>query len=71
MLYFRCPTCGTLLADKQIPWESGLMKICSNNKLSKKEKNKQKEELLTNLSVIEPCCRMRMISYKEENDVLI
>ena len=32
MLYFRCPTCRTLLADKQLVYERELEKICSSSK---------------------------------------
>jgi len=63
MLYPCCPTCGTLLADKQIPYETELNKIISNKKLSDEEKSKERSKLLDSLQIINYCCRMRTISF--------
>lgn len=63
MLYFRCPTCKTVLADKQIPYEEAIKKICADKKLSDDEKNIKKMQVLDDLQVIRYCCRMRMITY--------
>ncbi len=49
-LYYRCPSCRTVLADKQIPYEEGMRKI--NNRvpaLSKKQKRKEQEKLLDDM----------------------
>lgn len=69
MLYFRCPTCRTLLAHKQIPLEEGLKKICGNPKLSEEEKKKQKTELLDRLELKRYCCRMR-ITYVKQVEII-
>lgn len=63
MLYPRCPGCRTILANKQIPYEDGLDKICKNDKLTESQKQKQKEELLDQLYVQNICCRMRIMGY--------
>ena len=31
MIYLKCPTCGFLLGNKQIPYEEKLKNICENN----------------------------------------
>jgi DNA-directed RNA polymerase subunit N (RpoN/RPB10) len=63
MLYFKCPTCKTILANKQIPFEEGLEKICENSSLTQEERDQKKMELLDQLEVKRMCCRMRMMSY--------
>ena len=62
MLYFKCPSCRTNLANKQIPFEKGMEKICASAK-SEEEMNKMKEELLDKLEVKRYCCRPRMLCY--------
>lgn len=71
MLYYKCPSCRTILANKQIPYEKGLDKICENNKLSDEEKNDEKRILLDKLQLVNICCRMRMISYIKKVEILI
>lgn len=69
MLYFRCPTCKTLFADKQIPLEKGMAEICKNNKLTDEQKREKKTELLGKLQFKRYCCRMR-ISYVKIIDIV-
>lgn len=63
MLYFRCPTCKTILANKQLPYEEELEKICNDKKSTEKEKNDKKMNLLDKLEIRRLCCRMRMLTY--------
>lgn len=70
MLYYRCPSCRTILADKQIPHEIGLKQICDNDKLSDEQKNEEKKELLNKLHIINQCCRMRILTYVKKIDLL-
>jgi len=63
MLYYRCPTCKTIFANKQLLFETEFDKICKNNDLSEKQKEIQKMELLDKLQLKRYCCRMRMLTY--------
>ncbi|QKF93787.1 DNA-directed RNA polymerase subunit N [Fadolivirus algeromassiliense] len=63
MLYFRCPSCKTLLANKQLIYEQRLDNICKNDKLSTKDKDNAKSKLLDELELHRSCCRMRMMGY--------
>lgn len=63
MLYLRCPTCKTILANKQLLHEERLAEICENPKLSQEQKNEAKMKLLDELELKRMCCRMRMMSY--------
>ena len=65
MLYLTCPTCGTFLGLKTLEWETKSYDICTNPKLTKEEKEKQKTKLLLSLKLRRYCCRMRMMSYKD------
>lgn len=71
MLYLRCPTCRTILANKQLPFEEGIKKICSKEGLSEVEKGKLKEKLLDELEIRRICCRMRVLTYISQIDIII
>ena len=45
MLYYKCPSCRTILANKQILFEQESEKICQNEKLSDKQKEKKKRRI--------------------------
>lgn len=70
MLYYRCPSCRTILGNKQIPFEEGIKKICDDINLSEKEKDQSKADLLNELYVINPCCRMRILSYIKKVEIV-
>jgi DNA-directed RNA polymerase subunit N (RpoN/RPB10) len=69
MLYLKCPTCRTILANKQLLHAKRLAEICNSNK-SKEDKNKEKQKLLDELELIRSCCRMRMMSYVKLIDII-
>ena len=70
MLYFKCPTCKTLLADKQIPFEEEVTKACDVKGISEADKDKRKMEILDKLEVRRYCCRMRMLTYIRQVDIV-
>lgn len=63
MLYLRCPTCKTILGNKQLAFEEGITKICNNQNLTEEQKDQKKMELLDDLEVKKYCCRMRVLTY--------
>ncbi len=67
MLYLTCVTCGRLLADKMIPYEEGLKKICDNPNLTKKQQYDEKIKLIDSLKIPKDryCCRMRLMTYRD------
>jgi len=65
MLYFKCPTCKTLLANKQLVYKEIMESICNNDKLSNKEKDIAKRKVLTEVELHRECCRMRMMGFIE------
>ena len=69
MLYYKCPTCRTLLANKQLIYEQKLAEICESNK-SKNEKDNLKKSILDDLELVRPCCRMRMMGYIKLIDII-
>lgn len=62
MLYLKCPSCRTILGNKQLLFEKGMEEICANTK-NDDEINQQKEKLLDKLEVKRYCCRPRMLCY--------
>jgi len=65
MLYSSCPTCGFFIGQKIVEWESKTSEICNNNKLTLKEKEQKKQELLMSLNLRRYCCKMRIMTYKD------
>ena len=63
MLYYKCPSCKTLLADKQLPFEKEMDRIVKDTKMSEDEKNDAKRKLLDSLELVRYCCRTRMLTY--------
>ncbi|CAH6421468.1 Hypothetical protein KVN_LOCUS281 [uncultured virus] len=70
MLYYKCPSCRTVLANKQLLFEEELDKICKNESLSNEEKENEKMLLLNNLELIRYCCRMRILTYAKLIEII-
>lgn len=66
MLYYKCPTCKTLLANKELIFEREMKKICKDSKLDEHKKNELKRKLLDDLELHRYCCRMRMLTYVDQ-----
>ncbi len=64
MMYFKCPSCRTILANKQLLFEKGMEEVCAEAK-SDEEKDKLKEQLLDKLEVKRYCCRPRVMCYTD------
>jgi DNA-directed RNA polymerase subunit N (RpoN/RPB10) len=69
MLYPKCPTCRTVLANKQLPFEKAMEKICASDKYAA-EKSKMKEELLNELQLKRYCCRQRILGFVDLTDII-
>lgn len=70
MLYYRCPTCRTILANKQLLYEQELARICDDNKMTEEEKNKEKMQILDKLFIKNICCRMRTLGYLRKIEII-
>ncbi len=70
MLYFKCPTCKTILANKELVFDEKLDKICKDTKLSNKQKDEQKMKLLDELELPRYCCRMRIMTSIKQIDII-
>jgi len=65
MIYSSCPTCGFFIGNIVQEYEENKNKICSNQKLSEEEQQKEVSKLLKNLKVRRYCCRMRVMTCKD------
>ncbi len=65
MLYTTCPTCGFFLGQKTEEYERKKNEICSNPKLSKKDREDEISKILKSLGLRRYCCRGRMMTYKD------
>lgn len=73
MLYMRCPSCGFLLGQIQMPYETAIDAICHDTKLTTVEKTELKSKILDNLGIpkYKYCCRMRIMGYVRLIDEII
>lgn len=70
MFYFLCPTCGTLLADKEIPFTKRFNEINGNDNLNNDQKNKEVKKLLDSMSITNICCRARCLCHVDETKIV-
>lgn len=63
MLYLRCPSCGTKLANHELEYEEKLKQICNNPNLSDKQEREAKEKLVNSFGLKRYCCKTRLMSY--------
>lgn len=71
MLYYKCPTCKSILADKQILYDQEAERITEDSKLSEEEKDKLLRELPRKLKAIRYCCMFRLIRSVDDLKVLV
>jgi DNA-directed RNA polymerase subunit N (RpoN/RPB10) len=60
----KCPTCGTVIGNRQIIYETKLQEINSNPKIDDDTKLEQKNKLINSLELKRYCCKMRIITFK-------
>jgi hypothetical protein len=70
MLYLKCPTCRTLLGNKQLYFEQKMDEICKDcdmKKITFEEGEKKKMELVNFLIPNKDryCCKMRLMTYRK------
>lgn len=70
MIYIKCPSCGYLLGNRQIPYEKGIYDIENNSAIDEDAKMKQKIKLIESLKIKRYCCKMRIITFKQLTDII-
>lgn len=73
MIPILCPTCRQLLADKQLYYEHHLDEICNKletGKISDKESEQAKLDLIASLKLRRYCCREIVVTYVKLIDII-
>ena len=60
--YPVCPSCGFLLADKQLIFQKKLFELNENINENKNENKVNTEKILNDLNITKYCCKFRMIT---------
>jgi DNA-directed RNA polymerase subunit N (RpoN/RPB10) len=60
----KCPTCGTVIGNRQIIYEAKLKEIENNPNIDEDAKLEQKNKLINNLELNRYCCKMRVMTFK-------
>jgi len=63
MIYIRCPSCSTILGNRQYEYDKKIEEIEANPDLNEDEKKELKTKLVNSLGLENPCCKMRIITY--------
>jgi len=71
MLYYKCPTCKTILADKQPLYDRESERIREDPKLSEDEKDELLRDLPRKLKLKRYCCFTRLITTTDDLKVLV
>lgn len=66
MIYLKCPTCGTVIGNRQIPYEAALTEIDNNPNIDEPERLAQKTKLIDSLELKRYCCKMRVMTFKSK-----
>jgi len=69
MKYVVCPTCGKVLADVELEYETKNLEITSS-KLSDKEKSIKRKELIESMGITRYCCKMRILTQVDPYKVI-
>ncbi len=70
MIYLKCPTCGTVIGNRQIVYETKLEEIDNNPNIDENEKLTQKTKLIESLELKRYCCRMRVMTFKSKTTTI-
>lgn len=71
MLYLKCPTCRTNLANKQLIYEREIEKVCNDPNLKGSDLDKAKAKILDDVKLWRICCRMRIMTYNKLIDLIL
>ena len=70
MIYIRCPTCGYILGNRQIFYESRMEEIVNNPNIDEDVKLELKTKLVDSLKLKRYCCKVRVMTFKQLTDII-
>ena len=70
MIYMRCPTCGYIIGNRQILYESRLEEIDNNPNTDDDIKLELKTKLVESLKLKRYCCKIRVMTFKQLTDII-
>ena len=70
-VYIKCPSCGRLLADKELLFDKGIKEI-NNEILNDDEREQRIMKLVDSLQIPKNnyCCKMRIMTYVDLYNVI-
>ncbi len=70
-VYIKCPSCGRLLADKELLFDKGIKEI-NNEILNDDEREQRIMKLVNSLQIPKNnyCCKMRIMTYVDLYNVV-
>ena len=71
MYYLKCPTCSTVIGNRQIEYEKKMYEIDNNDKFNIEEKEKLKTEIFNELEFLRYCCKQRILCYIQKTSIII
>lgn len=69
-IYVRCPSCGAILADKELAFIKFKEQLEIKN-LSEKEKNEEIKKFFNTTFFNNYCCKMRLYTSNDNSDKIV
>lgn len=76
MLYYKCPTCGYLLATKELKYENMIQKLYDKYKIlpenaDENEDFKKERSNIINMLCKRYCCKQRLLTFMNLTTIVI
>lgn len=63
-MYMKCPSCGMIVGNRQIPYETKMKSIDNNPNIDEKDKLEQKNNVIKELKLKRYCCITHIMGFK-------
>ncbi len=70
MIYIRCPSCGYIIGNRQMLYESKMENIVNNPNIDEDAKLELKTKLIDSLKIKRYCCKIRIMTFKQLTDII-
>ncbi len=70
MIYLKCPSCCTILGNRQQIYVKRLDEIDGNSNTDENTKNELKTKIFDEIKIVNYCCKMRILTFKDLNNII-
>jgi DNA-directed RNA polymerase subunit N (RpoN/RPB10) len=70
MIYIKCPSCGTILGNRQPVYIKKIDEIENNKNIDEDTKAELKTKIFESIKIENYCCKMRILTFKDLNNII-